>query len=191
MKLTHKNKKLMNAYREMHQAGHFQGLSCLNFHRSIRALVTSTESRVVLDYGCGKGRQFSLTPAALHAKLGVYVESWTEALGVETVVGYDPCWYAYQDIPPGPFDMVYCTSVLEHVEEDDIPQVLQEVFSLAHHAVFIAVGTEPAKKDLPKGGNAHVTIRPIEWWITQVDQVAQRNKQIVWTIEAEQEKHAW
>ena len=180
--------QLLKQHKRLHKEGHFQGRGCLNFYREIRDLVQETHSKTLLDYGCGKGAQFQMTPAALHAKLGVYIESWREGLGVESITGYDPATLRYQKKPTGTFDGVYCTSVLEHLNAADIPGVLNDVFQYAEKFVFLAVGTTPAKKQLPSGENAHATIQPFDWWLTTVEQVAREYPDIRWVLAEEKEK---
>ena len=154
----------------------------------IRALVQEYGAKVLLDYGCGKGRQFEMTSAALYAKLGVYVENWAEALGVEKIVGYDPAYQPCQTRPTGRFDGVYCCSVLEHIHLDDMDRALRDIFQFAEKFVFFAIGTTPAKKNLPDGRNAHVTIRPLIWWLERISYIGQEFSEIIWTAVEEEEK---
>jgi len=182
--------ELKDLYRDMHQEGHFSGAGCLNYRAEIRSLVQQFDTNSVLDYGCGKGRQFRMKPIPLNHKLRVYAESWQDALGVEYLEGYDPCYAKRAKRPRGTFGGVYCTSVLEHVMEQDVLSVLEDIFSFAEQWVFITVGTTLAKKDLPGegNGNAHVTLKPVTWWMGQVRKIAPSN--IVWAVIAEREKTA-
>jgi hypothetical protein len=102
-----------------------------------------------LDYGCGKGslsREFSDL-------------SWTE---------YDPGISGKDRKPQGRFDLVTCTDVLEHVEEDKVPAVLRD---LAHHTgkvLFLDVAcyhTGEVFRDGPyEGQDIHITVYPPTWW---------------------------
>lgn len=183
-----KAKGLLAQYRMMHEAGHFQGMGCLHFYAEIQQFVKVIEAKSLLDYGCGKARYLTLSPAALHAKLGVYIETWIEGLGITTWAGYDPCWPPYACRPYQQFDLVCCTSVGEHVRAEDVPALLTDVFDFATRGVFFAVSTAPAKKFLPQGKNAHVTIRPLGWWRTQIEAVAHHYPTIAWQLVEEQEK---
>jgi hypothetical protein len=182
------SEELKDLYRDMHQEGHFSGAGCLNYRAEIRSLVRQFDTNSVLDYGCGKGRQFRMKPIPLNHKLRVYAESWQDALGVEYLEGYDPCYPKYAKRPRSTFDGVYCTSVLEHVMEQDVPSVLTDIFSFAEQWVFITVGTTLAKKDLPgeENGNAHVTLKPVTWWVEQTIAIAPSH--IIWQLIAEREK---
>ena len=179
---------LLAQYRTMHEAGHFQGMGCLHFYADLQHFVTEIGAKSLLDYGCGKARYMTLSPAVLHAKLGVYIETWMEGIGVTTWAGYDPCWPPYAGRPDQQFDLVSCTSVGEHVRVEDVPALLTDVFDFATRGVFFAVGTTPAKKVLPHGQNAHVTVQPLAWWRRQLEAVAHRYPTIAWRLVEEQEK---
>ena len=147
-----------------------------------------THALSLLDYGCGKGRQFNTESKVLHGKLGVYIDSWQEGLGVGVLTGYDPACGEWAKRPEGSFDGVYCCSVLEHLYEHDAPFVLRDIFQYAQKFVFIAVGTTPAQKNLPDGRNAHITVQPISWWEDMTRSIATEYPGIIWMISEEREK---
>ena len=64
-------------------------------------LVQDTKSETLLDYGCGKGLQYSQWKH--HEEIGVMPEL------------YDPGVPEYEVLPDGPFDGVYSTDVMEHI----------------------------------------------------------------------------
>jgi hypothetical protein len=64
--------------------------------------------------------------------------------------------------------MVVCTDVLEHIEPEHLDAVLRHVCSLAKKAVFLQIATRPAKKCLPDGRNAHLTVQSAEWWLAKI-----------------------
>lgn len=104
----------------------------------------------VLDYGCGKGELVS----ALRAK-GVPAE------------GYDPGIPEFSDRPRRFFDLVCAFDVLEHVEEDRVKAVLEDMMSLGRRArALIDLG--PAVAVLADGRNAHLTVKPAEWWLQEI-----------------------
>ena len=57
----------------------------------VKDLVIDTKSKTLLDYGCGKGLQYT---------------KWKhhEELGIEMPALYDPAVPAYDTLPEGPFD---------------------------------------------------------------------------------------
>ena len=64
----------------------------------IKDLVQDTNAKTLLDYGCGKGLQY--TKHKHHEELGVMPSL------------YDPAVSKYKELPDGPFDGVYSTDVL-------------------------------------------------------------------------------
>ena len=117
--------------------------SGLKYEKFIREVMKRTGSKSVLDYGCGKG-------------------TLREALG-DFVANYDPAVERWAD-DPGPADLVVCTDVLEHVEPEYLLEVLDHIKALAKRAVFLVISCRPARRQLPDGRNAHLTVEPPEWW---------------------------
>lgn len=178
--------------KQMHaETDAFTGIGCYKHRRELRTLVQQHQAKSLLDYGCGKGKQFTPGGAkTLLSKLKVYAESWQEALGVDLLHGYDPAVPSFAIRPSERFDGVYCCDVLEHIAEPDIPWVLDDIFSYAQTFVFLTVATLPAKKNLPDGRNAHVTIKDKAWWLEKVEHAAARHPNKTWWlwIEGEQEQ---
>ena len=83
---------------------------------------------------------------------------------IDEVRCYDPSYDRYSALPEGQFDGVISTDVLEHCIEDDIPWIVEEMFSYATRFVYAAIACYPAMAMLPTGENAHTTVRPPEWW---------------------------
>lgn len=105
--------------------------------------------QTVLDYGCGSQ---SLKAAIAGPSL--------------TVFGYDPA----RDIDQRQqVDLVCCIDVLEHIEQDRITQVLDDIRGLARIAVFIVISLRSAHATLPDGRNAHLTVRTKEQWHSLID----------------------
>lgn len=137
---------VIEQYRFMHEQGHFAGHSLKAHVQEIRTIIQNTQSKHLLDYGCGK---------AMHhkgAEWGIPVQL------------YDPAVDMFNDVPEGTFDMVICTDVLEHIPEKDLSAVLSVIFAYARKHVYMTVCTREAKKTLPDGRNAHLTVRPEGWW---------------------------
>mgnify|MGYP001041561735 CR=1 FL=1 len=118
--------------------------------------------RSVLDYGCGQG-------------------TLARALPNVKVFQYDPGIAGLDDLPK-PADVVACTDVLEHVEPDLINRVLRHIFLLAGRGAYLVIATRLAREQLPDGRNAHLIVRPPEWWIEKLRETG-------WTkIRSEQRK---
>jgi hypothetical protein len=151
--------------------GLFAGNSLLPFVEEIRTLIQATGSRTVLDYGCGKAGIHKAKTLVLPngASSGPLHDYW----GGVKVALYDPGVAEYSKLPQGHFDGVISTDVLEHIPEEDIPWVLREFFDYADRFVFANIASYPAKKILPNGWNAHVTVKDASWWRLQIEAAAQ------------------
>ena len=67
---------------------------------------------------------------------------------------------------------VLCFDVLEHIFISDIPFVLYEIFKNSKKLVVINVACYEAAALLPNNENAHITVRPPQWWKGCIDTVA-------------------
>jgi hypothetical protein len=179
---------LQALYRRMHQQGEeflgvapdatFPGFSLDAQLGRIKALIAQTGADTVLDYGCGKGRQYE--PRPITGEDGSVWPGVIDYWDVGEVVCYDPCYEPYNKLPQGKFDGVICTDVLEHCPEQDLPWIISELFAYATRFVFANVACFPARKRLPNGENAHCTIQPAEWWAQLLRQVAADHPALRW-----------
>lgn len=137
---------LIKQYADMHARGCFQGFSILKHKELIGKFIAATKSKSVLDYGSGKCGGYQSLPFA------------------KMLVPYDPALPSYREKPEGVFDGVICVDVLEHIPEDEIDGVMDELDGYGRKFVFLSICTRPAKKRLPDGRNCHLTVKPPEWW---------------------------
>jgi SAM-dependent methyltransferase len=180
--------ELQAMYRRMHQKGEeflgtspehtFPGFSIRTQLGRIKALVERTGADTILDYGCGKGQQYE--PHEIKDDSGEISPSVIDYWGIGEVVCYDPCYEPYSKLPEGKFDGVICTDVLEHCPEQDLPWIIEELFSYATRFVFANVACFPARKRLPNGENAHCTIQPVAWWVDLIKKIALGHPGVVW-----------
>jgi FkbM family methyltransferase len=143
----------------------FPGASLFAHIARIKRLVDATGAKTILDYGAGKGLQYrpqKIVVDGRHVADGV-AEYWD----VDEVHCYDPGYAPHSRRPEGRFDGVVCTDVLEHCPEEDLPWILEEIFGYASRFVYLNVACYPARKTLPNGENAHITVRPPDWWRAQ------------------------
>jgi hypothetical protein len=137
----------------------FSGNGCLKHASEIITMAREVNALTALDYGCGKGNQYAREfefdgkTADLQGHLGFLVDKWDPAVKQFAGTKLDHMR-----------DLVWCTDVMEHIPEEDIEFVAGELVRLARKALFVTVATYPAKKNLPNGENAHVTVKPVEWW---------------------------
>jgi hypothetical protein len=183
-------REMVALYSTLHQEGEqrlgltaeetYPGVSLLPHLGRIKALIERTGARTLLDYGCGKGLQYELVgfDAPGLGRIDSVVDYWD----VDEIACYDPCHGPFSALPAGPFDGVLTTDVLEHCGEEDLRWIVGEMFGYARRFVFAAVASYPAKTHLPNGENAHVTIRPAEWWKALFTEVAQAHPGVVWSV---------
>ena len=68
------------------------------------------------------------------------------------------------------FDVITAWEVMEHIEEKDIPQLLENIYHhLASGGLFIASIANWDDIDPESGVNWHVTLHEYEWWIRQFE----------------------
>ena len=111
----------------------------------IEAIAVGLGVGSVLDYGCGPARALSMFSAL-------------------NVTDYDPAVSGI-DQRPAPHQLVVCNHVLEHVEADRVPAVLDDLKSLTLKALYLAVSCEPSTKTLPDGTPWHSTVKTAEEWL--------------------------
>lgn len=134
--------------------------------------------RTILDYGAGKGAQYTIRDFSVPG-IGV-VPSLEEGLGV-TFTPYDPAWPAYEKLPDGPFDATVATDVLEYVPEVDIDWVLDEMFSRARKLVFVHSSTVMSTKKRP--ADMERPDRSLKWWLRSMQRAGMRHPGIDWVAE--------
>lgn len=120
------------------------GVSGHHYADQILAMANSMQTRDILDYGCGKCTLQKALPFAIQ--------------------NYDPFIPEFSR-GPKPADIVVCTDVMEHVEDHCILNVLYDIAQLTRKAAFFQIATTPAKKILPDGRNAHISLHDLNWWL--------------------------
>ena len=186
--------ELTALYRSLHRDGEtrlgltaaetYPGVSLFPHVKRIKELIVRTGATTLLDYGCGKGMQYE--PHRLMVPGVGEFDGVLEYWDVDEIRCYDPCFERYSTLPEGKFDGVISTDVLEHCTEDDIPWIVDEMFSYAQHFVFACIACYAAKSTLPNGENAHTTVRPFAWWQNIFSETAARYPNVIWKIFAEE-----
>tara|TARA_Y100001963_G_scaffold119084_1_gene166042 strand:+ start:569 stop:1180 length:612 start_codon:yes stop_codon:yes gene_type:complete len=156
----------MDEYLRQHKIIHdqsdidFAGWSLKYYKHELNHLMSKENPASVLDYGCGKGLQYS--KYEIHKK-------WRTKVRILPVL-YDPCYQPFSKKPKGKYDCVICCDVLEHIPEYDLDRVLKDIFNYCalDGFVFFGVSFIKAKKILPNGKNAHATVRPADWWSEKI-----------------------
>jgi hypothetical protein len=181
---------LLDMYRDMHVHGDrasgtapektFPGKSLAKQAMRIKRLIDETGAASILDYGSGKGLQYDPRPVKVKG-VGSFdgiIDYW----GVDSVKCYDPAYTPHSALPQGLFDGVVCTDVMEHCPEEDVPWIVEEIFSFAERFVFVNAACFPAQKRLPNGENAHCTIQPPQWWEERFRAAALKRPGVKWEL---------
>lgn len=118
----------------------------------VRQIAPKWETKTILDYGCGQG-DFRKALYSLTIDYEIYE--------------YDPAIKG-KDFASGcnyNADLIVCADVLEHVEPDKIDNVMEHIFSLMMKGGYFVISLRETKVFLPDGRNAHILLRPVEWWL--------------------------
>lgn len=103
----------------------------------------------VLDYGCGKGYLAKALPFPIDE--------------------YDPAVPGKQESPK-PAELVVATDVLEHIEEDKLIFVLDDLRRVTKRLAYFVIHTGPSSKTLKDGRNTHLIQKGQKWWREQLGQ---------------------
>lgn len=176
--------ELIRLHQQLHEQGDaaagvmindmFPGTALLPHIKPIKEHLTKLHCKSVLDYGCGKASIYQSKNIRL--KDGTTITNVQSYWNVNEIAFYDPAVQCYSKFPSSSYDAVICTDVLEHCHEQDLENIISELFNLANKFVYANIASYPAEKFLPNGDNAHITIRPPEWWRNLIERVAASNK---------------
>ena len=141
-----------------------------SYHNYIRFLMDRYSARTVLDYGCGKGQQYTdVVPYGLPS--GVMSEPMTfqTRINAQSVYKYDPCVLGFDQEPVGKkFDAVICTQVLGSIPDADIPWIKHKLMSYATKFVFIGLHSHQGKTKKRMYDPAYINpFRTVEWYQEQ------------------------
>jgi FkbM family methyltransferase len=142
------SKEYVELNHKLHQDNPTYGMGGSKYAKTVidltKSLITPTNQFVkVLDYGCGKGMLAKSLPFSIEQ--------------------YDPAIPEYSTIP-APADIVVCTDVLEHIEEDKLMYVLQDLKRVTKQIGYFVISTRKAVKTYSNGKNAHLIVQGKDWW---------------------------
>mgnify|MGYP001312540376 FL=1 len=179
-KLSKQGQELIKLYEKMAQDGYkrtdgikvekaFSDFELRKFRNLCKEKISNKQIKTILDYGGGGSNwdepNFEPTTG----------ETAKKFFDVEKVTTFEP---ARNLLEKKKSDCVVCMDVLEHVYIADIPNVVEELFSLTNNLLIINVACYKAAAILPNGENAHITIRPPLWWKGVIDTIAVNYKNI-------------
>lgn len=171
-------RELVGFYTQMHAHGDpeqgiaadqmFDGQSLFAHVGFLRQLLQNFGARSVLDYGSGKAGTYDNTTFKLPD--GSKVVGLKNYWGVERIHLYDPGYEPHAVLPTDRFHAVICTDVMEHIPEQDLGWVIDELYGYAERLLYACIATYPAKKMFPDGTNVHVTLHEPDWWVRRFDE---------------------
>ena len=128
------------------------GIASLSHAPTIKNLMAEAKLKSLSDYGAGKKNlQKGLT------ELG-FIEF--------EYFPYDPVFPEYG--LPKKADLVCCIDVMEHLEEEFLDDILDEICEITLKFCYFSIATVPAKKVLSDGRNAHIIQKPSRWWVPKL-----------------------
>lgn len=116
--------------------------------------ILSIQADSLIDYGAGR------------SEIAVWIG---KKAGMKRVARFDPAVPGIDKIPNEKFDIVTSFDVLEHIPEEELDDVLNEMSSVGKHALFV-IDIAPAKAILSDGRNAHVCLHEENWWQHRLSQ---------------------
>lgn len=137
---------------------HWCGEALAEYKHEVYKIIKDKNVRTILDYGCGK--------AKFHKILFNNKKVPGSPMGV-VVIGYDPAVPTYAIKQNMDYDLVLCVDVMEHVQEDKIDEVLEDLFSSGKF-IFLTITCYEATQILLNGKNAHYTIKEPSWWLSKL-----------------------
>jgi len=127
----------------------FRGHSLESNIKYLDEIIYDLNINSLLDFGCGKPIFYN--PSPYKKELEIYL--------------YDPYYYKFRTAQSKKYDLVIATDVMEHIEKNNVNNVIQKITSYAKKAIYLSICTRPAKKKLPDGRNAHINIMNNLQWI--------------------------
>lgn len=119
------------------------------YYQQVLDLLQEHGGATVLDYGCGKNTLAN----ALRSKC--------------LVSSYDPAIRQFA-AEPSPADVVVCVDVMEHIEPGCVDAVLEHIRRLTLKVVRFSICCREAKRAMPDGRNAHISLHDGAWWCEQL-----------------------
>ena len=117
---------------------------------AVRDLCRQAGTTDVLDYGCGKA-------------------TLRDALSELDVHCYDPA-IAQHSADPAPADVLVCVDVLEHIEPENVDNVIAHLASKTRKLALLSIACREAAKTLADGRNAHLSVHDPMWWARRITQ---------------------
>jgi hypothetical protein len=141
-----------NQLNDLHKRKKF--VSGLLKYSEVERFIKNYQPSSLLDFGCSSG--------LLIEKIK------TNYPHITTIDGYDPAVDEFSILPKSPYDCLISNDVIEHIEPEFLENTLCIMDNLFQRYAWIVIACYPAKKLLPDGRNAHLTVESPNWWIDKI-----------------------
>jgi hypothetical protein len=146
----------------------WQGLHMVPYVPSIKQLAIKHNIKSLLDYGCGKGHQYSKT----HEWEPGVVSTLDQYLGVDNVYKFDPCWKEFETPPPmdKKFDAIILIQCIGFIPDNDIPVLKRMLMQQTSKFCFIGEAYSTygnVKPRKPRGKPENFSARRSPEWFAE------------------------
>ena len=142
------------------------GYGSYQYADQLRSLVREYNCKTMLDYGCGKGLQYT----------GKH--NFADLINISQLALHDPAYDQYAVLPDGTWDIVICLDVLPFIPESDIDSVIELMLSRCNKICVIAlqeITHTKSKKPL-------VCVKDHAWW---QEKLSHNKIHLIWTTSKE------
>ena len=138
----------------------FDGKSLGRWIKTINQIIIKTNSKSILDYGCGKAKYYNNEFQIENKIYSNIKEYWN----VSEIKLFDPGVEEFESYPNKNYDGVICIDVLEHISSQDLNCIVKDIFNFSNKFAFFVISTTLDEKFFPDGRNVHQTVKNEEWW---------------------------
>lgn len=132
----------------------------------VENLISNYKFKSVLDAGCGSGDVVRYLLSKGYNAKGIELSSSVlKDFASDLLKGGIVQQGSLMNLPfkDNEFDVVFSTEVLEHINEKDIPKVIQELSRVCKGTVFLTISLRPSSNF----NKYHINLKPRSWWEDQ------------------------
>jgi hypothetical protein len=113
----------------------YSGVATIKYHFDIKELVDKHNAKTLLDYGCGKGLQYT-TDVEWEPGVATTLDKY---LGITDVEKFDPCWPEFEQYPSldKKYDGIILIQCLSFVPDNDLSILRQHLEKMSTKFCYI------------------------------------------------------